>query len=330
MPPRRLVAVALVAAFVVGLVAHRAGAGDAASETVALPTDTPDLGLPRIGVRLRPIGELAPHERRVPRRLDAYAGAAAWVDQYDPAIVDDPWPALAEMKQGGVRTVFLETGSWRLPRDRDFRDREGDELVIQEAHALGMKVIAWYLPGLDDLKVDLRRTRAALELRTSDKGERFDGFAVDIESTRIGSIAARNQALMRYSQALRRMVGRHYVLGAIVPDQRSSTQYPGLWPGFPYRAAAQLYDVFLPMAYSSYRGHGAGFVYAFSRANAAFVRAATGRPVHLIGGVDSHLEPGEHMAVVRGALAGGAIGASFYDFATAQPGTWRALRAVRR
>jgi hypothetical protein len=328
MSPRRLLGVAVLVAFVIGLVAHRAGAGSG-TNPLDMPTATPQIDMPRI--KLRTMVELAPPKRRkIARRLDAYAGAGAWVDQYDPSIVDNPWPALVEMKRAGVRTLYLETGSWRLPRERDFRDREGVELTIQEAHSLGMKVIGWYLPGLDDMKVDMRRTRAAVKLRTKDKGERFDGFAIDIESTRVHPISRRNKVLMRYSAKVRRLVGRHYALGAVVPDQRSSTQSPGLWPGFPYRATARFYDVFLPMAYSSYRGHGAGYVYAYSRSNAAFARAATGKPVHLIGGIDRDLRPGEHMAVVRGALAGGAVGASFYDFATAQPGTLRALRAVPR
>src|SRR3712207_6940484 len=106
-----------------------------------------------------------------------------------------------------------------------------------------MKVVAWYLPGLDDVPLDLRRTRAAIRLRT-EKGGRFDGFAVDIESQRIRSLGARNRALMRYSRALRRHVGSSYALGAITPDERSTRYHPGLWPGLPYGALARLYDVF--------------------------------------------------------------------------------------
>jgi hypothetical protein len=187
-----------------------------------------------------------------------------------------------------------------------------------------MKVVAWYLPGLDDVALDLRRTRAALDLRT-DRGGSFDGFAVDIESQRVRPIARRNAAALRYSRALRRRVGRDYALGAIVPDQRSSTVSPGLWPGLPYGPLASLYDVFLPMAYSTYRGHGNAFAYSYSRSNVEFVRAATRRPVHLIGGIDPGLEGGEAAGVVRGATDGGAIGASFYDFVGATDATWRAL-----
>src|SRR2546423_6721426 len=159
--------------------------------------------------------------------VDAYRGAGAWVSQYDAAVLEDPWPALLEMRAHGVRTVFLETGNYRLPRGRDFRDRVGDELVLAQAHALGMRVVAWYLPGLADVALDLRRTRAALALSTQPAGEGFDGFAVDIESTLIGSIRARNRALLSYTHAVRAEVGPDYPLGAIVPDERSATTTPG-------------------------------------------------------------------------------------------------------
>jgi hypothetical protein len=171
----------------------------------------------------------------------------------------------------------------------------------------------------------MRRTRAALALRT-ERGGGFDAFAIDIESQRVGRVAARNAALMRYSRAVRRTAGSSYLLGAIVPDQRSSTVAPGLWPGLPFGAVAPLYDVFLPMAYSSYRGHGAGFAYSYARSNVAFLRAVTRRPVHLIGGLDSALLPSEPDAVVRGARDAGAVGVSFYDYAGATDPTWLALK----
>jgi hypothetical protein len=263
-------------------------------------------------------------------RVDAYQGVGAWVDMYDPAELGNPWPALVEMRDHGVRTLYLETASWRVrPKSLDMKDEQAVELFLDEAHALGIKVIAWYFPGLDDLATDLRRSHAALDYETPRGHQRFDGFAVDIESTRIGPVGARNAALVRYSRALRRYVGPQYALGAIVPDLRSTTVSPGLWNGFPYRSAARYYDVFLPMAYSSYRGHGAAYVYRYSRSNVSAVRSMTGRPVHLIGGLTDALRGSEARAMVRGARDGGAIGASFYDFAIGQDAAWQALTLLR-
>ena len=344
MTPRVLTVLALVA-FLVSLSVSVASRGEPASPPPQPAfADAPRLRPPE---ELRDIGAPpAPGEDAVeaetvtapkaPAVLPAgrsgvsvYRGAGAWVDQYDTSVLDNPYPALAEMKRKGVRTVYWETGCWRLSRSDDFRDQVATELAIDQSHQLGMKIVAWYLPGLDDVRLDMRRTRAALRLRT-DRGERFDGFAPDIEAQRVGPISARNLALMRYSRALRRYVGDDYALGAIVPDQRSSTISPGLWPGLPYGSLAPIYDVFLPRAYSTYRGRGASYVYEYTRANVEYVRAVTRRPVHIIGGLDPGLRASEPRAVVRAARDAGAIGASFYDFVGATPATWRALRGVAR
>jgi hypothetical protein len=284
-----------------------------------------------------PAHDLGPAPRAVAAKgavalpgVAVYRGVGAWVDMYDPAELGDPWPALVEMRSGGVRTLYLETASWRVPKTLDFRDEQAVELFLDEAHALGIKVVAWYLPGLDDLRTDMRRSRAVLNYVTPRGGQRFDGFAIDIESGRVRPVPARNAALLRYSRALRRAAGPSYALGAIVPDLRSTTVSPGLWPGFPYRAASHYYDVFMPMAYSSYRGHGGAFVYRYALANARAVRSMTGgRPVHMIGGTADSLSASEAAGFARGARDGGAVGASFYDFATGQDWAWQALRAFR-
>ena len=323
MSPRALAALAL-AGFLAALALSAWAGGDERSAAPA-PAPTGDLGA---APPLKPQAELAGGTVAPGRDgVAAYSGVGAWVDQYDADVLDNPFPALEEMREHGVRTLYLETGSWRLPRRQNFRDRQALRLMIDQSHALGMKVVAWYLPGLDDVRLDLRRTRAALRLRSL-QGDPFDGFATDIESQRVRSIPARNAALMRYSRALRRSAGDDYALGAIVPDERSSTVSPGLWPGLPYGSLAKIYDAFLPMAYSTYRGHGSSYVYRYTRSNVEFLRAATGRPVHLIGGLDPGLLPAEPAAIVRAARDGGAVGASFYDFVGATGATWRALELL--
>src|SRR3954463_10198267 len=164
----------------------------------------------------RPQADLLP-AGSAPSAADPFRGAGAWVDQYDAEVMNNPYPALLEMKERGVQTVYLETGSWRLPRRLNFRDELGVSLAIDQAHGLGMTVVGWYLPGLDDVPLDMRRTRAALDLRT-ERGGKFDGWAVDIESQRVRPIARRNAALMRYSRAVRRGGGDGYALGAVGAD----------------------------------------------------------------------------------------------------------------
>jgi hypothetical protein len=257
--------------------------------------------------------------------VGAYSGAGAWVDRYDYAKIDDPEAAVGEMSDHGVRTLYLETASWRVPRDVDIVDPDTTERMIVAAHSLGMQVVAWYLPGLADRRIDMRRIRAALDFQTLE-GQRFDSFALDIEANEVNPVWKRNASLLKLSADIRRTVGEDYALGAIVPDQRSTSSGNVLWPAFPYAAAASYYDVFLPMAYSTFnRAKGAGRVYAYTAANVRFVRRATGRPVHLIGGLTDGMRGSEQAAVVQAARDAGAYGVSLYKFPLYDDASWAAL-----
>jgi hypothetical protein len=261
--------------------------------------------------------------------VDAYRGAGAWVDIYSKRELARPEAVVAGLAARGVRTLYLETANHRRGRSQLIVHPAADERFIDAAHAHGMRVVAWYLPGLRDLDADLDRALAAIDFETA-AGERFDGFALDIESTMVHPIARRNAALLVLSADLRAAVGSTVALGAIVPDDLSTICRRCLWPGFPYRAVGRLYDVFLPMTYSTFRGRGARFVGAYIRANIARVRRLTGRsgaPVHPIGGLADGLGASEAAAVVAAALAKRALGVSFYNVGRSGPEEWAALRA---
>jgi hypothetical protein len=197
--------------------------------------------------------------------------------------------------------------------------------LIAAAHANGMKVVAWYLPDFRHLGTDMRRIRAALQFKTLD-GQGFDSFALDIEANEVKPLAHRNAALLRLSRSIRRAVGPDYELGAIVPDQLSTSYGNVLWPRFPYAAAARYFDVFLPMAYSTLnRARGARGVYAYTAANVRFVQRASGRPVHVIGGLTDDMSHAEQAAVALAARDAGAVGASLYKFPLYDSGSWAAL-----
>jgi hypothetical protein len=171
----------------------------------------------------------------------------------------------------------------------------------------------------------MRRVRAALQLRTAD-GQAFDSFALDIEASEVNPVWRRNAALLKLSKMIRAEVGPGYELGAIVPDQLSTSHGNVLWPSFPYAATAGYYDVFLPMAYSSFnRARGAAGVYRYTAANVRFVQRATGRPVHVIGGLTDDMSHAEQLAVTRASRDAGAIGASLYKFPLYDTGSWAAL-----
>lgn len=259
--------------------------------------------------------------------VGAYSGTGVWVDRYDFARIREPEQAVAELAANGIRTLYLQTGSWRTPADVEIVAPETTERMIVAAHANRMRVVAWYLPGFMDLRIDMRRVRAALEFETAD-GQRFDSFALDIEANEVNPLWKRNRALLELSRRIRREAGNRYALGAIVPDQLSTSSGNVLWPAFPYAALARHYDVFLPMAYSTFeRANGARGVYAYTAANVLFVRAATRRRVHVIGGITDAMRASEEQAVVRAARDAGAYGVSLYKYSLYDRGSWDALAA---
>src|SRR4051812_29707601 len=102
---------ALIAAFVlalaVGFAIATAGSHRSALADPAVPAG--DLGptpLARVPALSKPAA--AAPARAARPGVDVYRGVGAWVDMYDPAELGNPWPALVEMKQRGVRTLYFE------------------------------------------------------------------------------------------------------------------------------------------------------------------------------------------------------------------------------
>ena len=257
--------------------------------------------------------------------LEAYRGLGAWVDMYNQGPWDYPRAAVRRMAERGVRTLYLETANYRKPvRGPMYRPR-AVAAMIEEAHLQGLKVVAWYVPGFDNPAKDLKRATTAIDYTTA-SGQTFDSFSLDIEATVVGDIALRNERARTLSRRIRNHVGDDYTLGAIVPE--AGALY---WPDFPYGAMARHYDVFLPMAYFSYRTSGAAGVYDFVASNIAAVRQETGDPqavVHLIGGIAEDSTATEVEAMVDAAQDKNAIGTSLYDFPTTTPRQWTKLSEV--
>jgi hypothetical protein len=228
-------------------------------------------------------------------RADAsvYGGLGAWIDIYDTAVRRVPLTSVRALARRGVRTLYLETGN--SAQTSAIYGPATDASFIDEAHRLGLRVVAWYLPSLVRADRDLRRARAAIAF-TTPSGGRFDSFALDIESSTVRAVAERNRRLLRLSKGLRATIGPGYPLGAIIPSPRGMQLATKYWPGFPYRALGGLYDAFLPMVYSSYRVSGGPQTYAYTTASIDILRAATLRPtvpIHLIGGISGDLDAAE-------------------------------------
>ncbi|TMK49242.1 MAG: hypothetical protein E6G66_09240, partial [Actinobacteria bacterium] len=217
-----------------------------------------------------------------PDPIVAYRGLGAWVDWYDyghPWSVD-PAAIVDQLAQHGVRTLFLQTGLWS--ESPDILYPGGVDSFLDHAHARGIRVVGWYLPGFADIDHDLRASLAVLAY-TSPTGQHFDGFAPDIEDlsaiqqagrhtvtvslpkgrgcpkvctssvvvdpSPVDVLARFNAGITEYSRRLRQSVPAGTTLGAIVLDAEAVNREASYWVGFPWPEIAARYDVVLPMAY---------------------------------------------------------------------------------
>jgi hypothetical protein len=260
------------------------------------------------------------------RDVAAYASLGTWLDIYaNKAAWREPGREVAAMAREGVRTLYLQTGNYKQSVDVIRRRAQGR--FIDAAHAAGLRVVAWYLPSFANLRQDERRALAAIRFE-SPGGGRFDGFALDIEATVVRGIALRNRRLLQLSARLRSSVGTDYALGAITPSPIGMS--PSYWPGIPYRRLARFYDVFLPMAYSTYRVKGSKATRAYLSATVAAIRAGIGDPnvpIHLIGGLSGAMGTAETAGFMRAVADLAPLGYSLYAFPTTRRATWTALRA---
>lgn len=254
--------------------------------------------------------------------LGAYRGLGAWVDLYHYGVPGSPPPAsvVAEMAGRGVRTIYIETARWNSGADLDHPAQLG--AFLDAAHARGLKVVGWYLPGFADTATDVRRSLAVLTF-TSPGGQHFDGFAADIEDrSATASQDQFNAGITGYATALRRAVAPGTTLGAIVPDAKNNERAPAYWAGFPWPQIGDSFDVVLPMAYWSVtkdpRTCLATQMDVTSYMNQVIDQTdalmGQSKPIAPMGGIsncDTQQEVAEYVRTLR---TRGAIGGGLYDF----------------
>jgi hypothetical protein len=272
---------------------------------------------------------VAPAAGATSRQPMAYGGLGTWLDIYATPSWANPTREVAAMARVGVRTLYLQTGNYGQPVDL-VRPRALGRFV-DAAHAAGIRVVAWYLPSLDNPAQDARRALAAIRFRSA-TGQRFDSFALDIEASIVKPVSLRNKRLLDLSYRLRAAVGRRYALGAIVPSAVGMRRHPRYWPRFPYRSLDRYYDVFLPMAYATdARVRGNPATYTYDAADIAAIRSHTRDPrvpIHLIGGLSNAMGAGETAGFVRAVTACEPLGYSLYAFPGTSRATWSALKAL--
>ena len=203
------------------------------------------------------------------RHHSPFAGLGTWVDIYS-AEWANPEEAVAAMAKHGVKTIYLETGNYSHAAPVFRPERAGR--FIDAAHAAGMKIVAWYLPSFLNVRIDAAKAVGAIRFLSAN-GERFNGFALDIEATKVRSLALRDRRLLALS-ADSPARPSPVPLGAITPSPVGMS--PSYWPDIPYSSLTRYYQAFLPMAYFTIRGiHGRGGARAFlARPSRTFARRA--------------------------------------------------------
>lgn len=261
--------------------------------------------------------------------LQPYEGLGAWVDVYDwtealggpdPSVGLDDLDAMGEL---GVQTVFLQTAHNRIPGAVAEPERL-DEL-IDRAHDNGMFVVAWYLPTLVDVEVDLERLVASAELDV-------DGLGVDIESIEVEDPALRTERLLDLTERLRAELGEEKALSAItLTPVHLEVLNPDYWPGYPWAELGRSYDVIQPMAYWSIRTGELRSGERYVSENLRRLRELAGTDVwlHPVGGIADDVTDADLDGMVAATEAHLAIGGSLYDWATSSPDQWDRLAPLR-
>src|SRR5262249_37547908 len=172
-----------------------------------------------------------------------FGGLGTWVDIYDGPVFATPRRTAAEMAGRRVTTVWIETSNDRAPLDV-MRPLQLGRLV-DALHELGIKVVAWYLPGHVNPAIDVRRSLAMQSFRTA-TGQSFDGVALDIESTRLQNVGLRSRRAVALARRVRQASPDTPL--AIIPfNPRGLERRPKTWPRFPWADLAATSDAFAPM-----------------------------------------------------------------------------------
>ena len=261
--------------------------------------------------------------------VSPYRGLGTWVSIFGTQAYLSPDSVAAAIAARGVKTVYVETGNYSQPDDIVRPTELG--VFVDALHMHGVRAVAWYLPGLRKPAVDLRRSLAAIHFETPGFG-RFDGFALDIESSAVKWPALRTKRVLALSHELRRAVGSGYALGAIIPAPRGMEQVPKYWPDFPYAQLARIYDVFLPMVYWTFSEKGPDGTYGDLAWSLAILRDATGNPrlpIHVVGGTTDHAKLAEVQAFAQVVHdEGPLVGWSLYDWFATKPAAWPVLDSI--
>jgi hypothetical protein len=286
-------------------------------------------------------GVVVPAEPASAADLGPYRGLGTWVDVFDythrtqpdgvpPPVTPD---SVDDMAALGVRTLYLQVVNPVGKRPTSLHDRKLLGELLSRSHDAGLEVVAWYLPSVVDVDEDVAMLRRIASLRADGRG--FDAIALDLEDTSVADVAVRNDRIVELAKRTRRLLDGDTALGAIVyPSVQTEVINPALWPKFPYRRLAPSIDVWMPMAYFTFRDTESGYRDPLRYTEESVTRLRTSlrdqrAPVHVIGGIADLTTPEDYVAFLDAANRTDAIGYSMYDFRTTSSAAWATLRQGR-
>jgi hypothetical protein len=270
--------------------------------------------------------------------ISPYRQLAAWIDVFDyaprlqaagatPRVTPD---SVSDMAALGVRTLYVQVANPDGASPTQLTDRTELRALIARAHDRGIAVVPWFLPSLTNVADDVALVRQIEALDVG--GERIDGFGLDLEATAVADVALRNRRTVDFARRVRKVVGASTPVAAIVyPALQLEALNTALWPNFPYRKLGKYVDVWMPMAYYTFRSTESGYrsAFAYSVGSVDLLRKHLGdahAPVHLVGGLAEESTPADYLDMVRAARATDAVGWSVYDYATTGSWAWPYLR----
>jgi len=285
------------------------------------------------------VGVAAPGSAGTTARRDPgpFVGLGAWVDAFDyaPAFqgeggtVSVTPDTVGDMAALGVETLYLQAAMNDARSPEKIVDTRLVGEFLRRAHREGMAVVAWYYPTLDDPAADRAHLEALADFTY--RGQRFDALALDIEAIQtIKDVDERNDVVVKLAKQTRAMVGDEQPVGAAVyPAVQAEVVNPALWPRFPYKRLAKDIDVWMPMAYWTFRDGQYRDPYAYTQESIDRLRRNVDdrrAMVHPIGGLAAESSPQDYDAFLRSVRDSRAVGWSMYDYNTTFSSAWPQLR----
>lgn len=198
-------------------------------------------------------------------------GAGIWVNlwHYPEGNLDT---YCSQLRAHGIRNLFLQTSRSNTEAIRD-RQKLGE--VIEACHRHNIRVIAWSFATLVDPVADADKMVEAARF-LSPAGESIDAVAPNLETH------LEAWRVEKYSQHLRKSLGKHYPMIAVVFSPLNRAPQVAATP---WKVLAEYYDVIAPMAYWSGK-HQKLSAHEYTLATVQKVRQLCGRSnveVHVIG-----------------------------------------------